>query len=91
MQVPLCPLSCGLMLQPAAFLSRHLPSSVDSFLTPSHASQASFCPGLSLSVARLAVPGSGIGAMQHNAGPSNASQTDLAREHLVPSQQHMQL
>ena len=39
-QVPLCPLSCGLMLQPAAFLAKHLAGSVDSLLTPSYAAQA---------------------------------------------------
>ena len=38
-QVPLVPLCCGAQLQPAAFLSKHLPSSVE--IVPDYVSQVS--------------------------------------------------
>ena len=41
MQVPLVPMCCGALLQPAAFLSKHLPASMDSLVVPEYVTQVS--------------------------------------------------
>ena len=38
-QVPLVPLGCGALLQPAAFLAKHLPASVDRLTPPDYVNQ----------------------------------------------------